>query len=278
MSAIDYLLIGHLTEDLTPAGAMVGGTAAYAGLTAQALGMKTGLVTSYHQLNLPALDGIQIINHQSEQNTTFENLAEDGKRIQFIFSQANLLKPAHLPSAWQNPAIVHLAPVIGEVDEAIAELFPQSLVVTTPQGWMRQVNAQNRVQPQTWLGAETCLKHCHAAIFSIEDICGDEDLVEAYAGMVDVLVVTESKAGCRLYWRGDVRYFKPHTVTFENDTGAGDIFAAAFFHRLHATRNPWEAARFATCLAAQSVTRTGLSSIPTRDEIIQAQVEIIETY
>ena len=33
-------------------------------------------------------------------------------------------------------------------------------------------------------------------------------------------------------------------------TGAGDIFAAAFFWRLYVTRDPWEAARFATHLAS----------------------------
>ncbi len=44
--------------------------------------------------------------------------------------------------------------------------------------------------------------------------------------------------------------------------------------RLYTTRDPWEAARFATLLAANSVTRTGLNSIPTPDEIQECTVEV----
>ena len=57
-------------------------------------------------------------------------------------------------------------------------------------------------------------------------------------------------------------------------TGAGDIFAACFFTRLYMTRDPWEAARFATQLSAISVTRPGLTGIPTQDEIEACMVEV----
>jgi sugar/nucleoside kinase (ribokinase family) len=65
-------------------------------------------------------------------------------------------------------------------------------------------------------------------------------------------------------------------MTEVDPTGAGDIFAAAFFTRLHATRDPWEAGRFATHLAAFSVTRRGLEGIPNRDEVEICLTEIIE--
>jgi sugar/nucleoside kinase (ribokinase family) len=58
-------------------------------------------------------------------------------------------------------------------------------------------------------------------------------------------------------------------------TGAGDIFAAAFFIRLFNTRDPWEAARFATALAAYSVTRVGLNGIPTKNEIESCLMEVL---
>jgi sugar/nucleoside kinase (ribokinase family) len=60
-----------------------------------------------------------------------------------------------------------------------------------------------------------------------------------------------------------------------DSTGAGDIFAAALFARLYATRDPWEAARFATQLAARSVTRIGLNGIPTLKEIEECLMEVI---
>jgi sugar/nucleoside kinase (ribokinase family) len=43
---------------------------------------------------------------------------------------------------------------------------------------------------------------------------------------------------------------------------------------MFATRDPWEAARFATQLAARSVTRLGLEGIPTQDEIDECLTEV----
>jgi hypothetical protein len=43
---IDYLVIGHLTKDLTPQGSRMGGTASFASLTGKALGMRVGIITS----------------------------------------------------------------------------------------------------------------------------------------------------------------------------------------------------------------------------------------
>ena len=64
-------------------------------------------------------------------------------------------------------------------------------------------------------------------------------------------------------------------MTVQDTTGAGDIFAAAFFFRLYTTRDPWESARFATQLAAASVTRIGLDGIPTQEEIQECMAEVL---
>jgi sugar/nucleoside kinase (ribokinase family) len=77
-----------------------------------------------------------------------------------------------------------------------------------------------------------------------------------------------------VFWNGDVRRFRPPPAVEIDGTGAGDVFAAAFFYRLHTTRDPWEAARFANHLASCSVTRTGLDSIPTREEVLESMVEV----
>lgn len=45
---VDYLVIGHVTQDLTPSGPVLGGTAAYAALTARAMGLRVGVVTACH--------------------------------------------------------------------------------------------------------------------------------------------------------------------------------------------------------------------------------------
>ena len=53
LEPIDYLVIGHLTVDLTPEGPRLGGTATYASLTAKALGMRVGIVSSWG-MEIPA--------------------------------------------------------------------------------------------------------------------------------------------------------------------------------------------------------------------------------
>jgi hypothetical protein len=75
-----------------------------------------------------------------------------------------------------------------------------------------------------------------------------------------------------VFWNGDVRRFRPPPVG-NRWHRRGDVFAAAFFYRLHTTRT-WEAARFANHLASCSVTRTGLDSIPTREEVLESMVEV----
>jgi sugar/nucleoside kinase (ribokinase family) len=119
------------------------------------------------------------------------------------------------------------------------------------------------------------LQQAGAAVISIEDVEGDEERVEEMASACRILAVTEANHGARLYWNGDVRRFRPPPVEEVDATGAGDIFATAFFSRLYSTRDPWEAARFATQISAFSVTRVGLESIPTPQEIQECLIEVL---
>ncbi|MBE0695387.1 MAG: ribokinase, partial [Anaerolineaceae bacterium] len=104
---------------------------------------------------------------------------------------------------------------------------------------------------------------------------GNESIIEDMASSARVLVVTEGANGARLYWNGDVRRFRPQQMMEADPTGAGDIFATAFFYRLSTTRDPWEAARFATNLASFSVMRFGLEGVPTAEEVQSCMTEVI---
>jgi len=103
---------------------------------------------------------------------------------------------------------------------------------------------------------------------------GDERRLEEMATYCQILAVTEGSKGVRIYWNGDIRRFPAPEADVMDTTGAGDIFATAFFIRLHKTRNPWEAARFANLLASISVSRIGLQAIPTPEEIQTCMIEV----
>ena len=63
---VDYLVIGHITVDLTPSGPVIGGSASYSALTARALGLRVGVVTVRgNEIPLTALDGIAIVEFES---------------------------------------------------------------------------------------------------------------------------------------------------------------------------------------------------------------------
>ena len=276
LQPVDYLLIGHVAVDLTPTGKQLGGTVSYAALTAQALGMRVGIVTSAGEdAPLHILDGMQIVNIPTEQSTIFENVKTAHGRKQTLHHQATPILFGHIPPIWRDAPIVHLAPIAQEVDGAMAKQFGSSWVGVTPQGWMRDWDEKGSVFAKAWENSEQLLGQVGGVVMSIEDIDRDLELVEWMAHHTRLLCLTEGDQGAVLHWHGDRRRFRPIAVEEVDATGAGDIFAAAFFTRLARTRDPWEAARFATHLAAYSVTRVGLQGIPTQKEIEHCLMEVL---
>lgn len=277
LEPIDYLIIGHLTVDRTPHGLQIGGTAAYAALTAQMLGLRVGVVTSWgSELPLGVLRGIPVASYPTDQSTTFENIQTPEGRKQFLHHTAPTLDYYMVPEPWRAAQIVHLAPVAQEVEPGLVRNFPAALIGVTPQGWLRAWDTEGRVHLTEWPEADFVLHRSGAAVISVEDLGRSEERIEELATYSRVLAVTEAAEGVRLYWNGDVRRFRPPEVTEVDSTGAGDIFAAAFFARLYTTRDPWEAARFANQLAAWSITRRGLLGVPTPQEVQESMVEILD--
>ncbi len=275
LPAVNYLIIGHVSRDLTPEGPALGGTAAYAGLTARALGLRVGVVTAVGpDLDLTPLQDLYLECLPSQVSTTFENRYSPSGREQWLHALAPGLGAEAIPPAWRTAPIVHLAPIAGEVDPALVDFLGAGLLGVTPQGWMRAWDKHGHVRPSRFESADTVLPAAGAVVVSLEDVAGDEALIEDMAERCRLLVVTEGPGGARLYWNGDRRRIPAPRVPEIDPTGSGDIFAAAFFIRLYQTRDPWEAARFANFLASASVTRRGIDAIPRPEEIEAASVQV----
>jgi sugar/nucleoside kinase (ribokinase family) len=276
LEPVDYLVIGHVTEDITPTGRRIGGTATFSALTARAFGLRVGIVTSVSaQTPLSALAGIPLVNVATPHSTTFENIRTAAGRTLILHRQAAPISLESVPESWCRSAIVHLGPVAQELPGEIAKGFSAALLGMTPQGWLRTWDGTGHVSACKWAGAESLLPLAGAVVISREDVQGDDDVIEAMAQHTRVLAVTESAAGAVLYWNGDRRRFRAPETQLIDDVGAGDVFAAALFIRLYMTRDPWEAARFATLLAARSVTRSGLEGVPMPQEIEACGVEVL---
>jgi sugar/nucleoside kinase (ribokinase family) len=269
MAIPDYLVIGHITKDLLAEGFTVGGTVMYASVTAQRLGKRAAIVTSAAaDLVLPPVfDGIQVARALSPATTTFRNIYVDGTRQQYVKAIADPIQSQAIPAAWRQVPLVHLGPLVGEVDEAVVHQFAGSRVIATPQGWFRSWDEAGLVSLGRWPGAGRLLPYLTALILSDEDVRGDPACVERFAAVTRILVLTHGPRGATVYHAGEVRDFPTRPAKEVDPTGAGDVFAAAFLIRLAEVDDPWEAARFANVVGSFSVEGQGVSAIPSREQV-----------
>jgi sugar/nucleoside kinase (ribokinase family) len=234
-----------------------------------------GIVTAWaEESGKEIFEDIAITNHPCETSTTFSNEYTASGRVQKISHLAPELAYYHIPESWRKASLVHLAPVAREVPPNIIRMFPESRVYLTLQGWLRRWDEQGHVAPDTWPEAAYILQQAHAAVLSEEDVEGDQTTIEAMAAAAPVLVVTRGAQGADLYTRGSIHHIPAPTVQEVDPTGAGDIFAAAFFAQLHYHGNPLQAAQFAVLLASDSVTRPGLAGAPTEETLYQINKEV----
>lgn len=272
----DYLLIGHVTRDLTPTGPVLGGTVSYSARMAAVLGLRVGIITAAPlDMDLSALGSFPIHRIPSETATTFENIQTPRGRIQYLHQQSKAITADDIPLEWRNAALVHLGPVANEIDSGLVDAFPNSFIGITAQGCLRAADEQHRVHYHPWSQAPLVLPRCDAVIISTEDVENQEERIQEFLKHSKILVVTEGEYGARVHWKGDVRHFSAPKVEVVDLTGAGDIFAAVFFARLQATRDPWLACAQAVHLASLSVTRRGVDGVPTAQEVQSALMEIV---
>ncbi len=273
---IDYLVIGHITNDVSETTKNLGGTASYSALTARAMGFRAGIISSYsEETDISPLDGIPIINYPSDFTTTFHFQNTNEGRILTLLHKALSLNYHNIPETWRNASIIHLGPLDQEIEPSIARYFNNSFIGITPQGWLRRWDQNGRIYSSEWPEATFILPFASACVVSNKDVNNNEERIEEMASSCHILAVTEGNQGARVFWNGDVRRFHPISTFNEVDTtGAGDIFATAFFIRLYDTHDAWEAARFATQIASHSIKRAGLKGIPTAEEISECTIEV----
>lgn len=275
MTIPDYLVIGTITKDLVGDGFEIGGTVTYAAVTASRLGKRSAIVTSAEpDLVLPdVLADVQVSRLPSQATTTFRNVYVDGTREQYISAFSDPIGPDAIPTEWRQAPLIHLGPLVGEFDESLVQLFPNSRVMATPQGWFRAWDETGHVSLGEWSGADRLLPHLTALILGEEDICGDPWCIERFVSATRTLVMTHGARGATVYHAGQVRHFPTRPANEVDLTGAGDVFAAAFLIRLDETaqlsgfEDPWEAARFANVVASFSVEGQGTSAIPSREQV-----------
>jgi sugar/nucleoside kinase (ribokinase family) len=265
-----YLLVGTVTKDLLPHDRFtIGGTVTYAGSVVKRLGWQPVIITAAAPdfVPPPFLADARWHILPSAATTTFRNIYTPQGRQQTVGPIARSIGPADIPPACRNISLVHLCPLAQDVAASVTRLFENSLLVTTPQGWLRQWDAEGVVSLGDWQGAAEILPRVQATVISIEDIEGNWAIAEKWAGQTSILIVTQDKEGCTVFHQGQRLAVPPRPAAPTDPTGAGDVFAAAFFIRYHETDDLWHSAYFANVFASMAIERAGPEGIPARAEV-----------
>ncbi|MDP2949448.1 MAG: PfkB family carbohydrate kinase [Chloroflexota bacterium] len=273
MAAPHFLVIGHLVKDKVAAGFRLGGTAAYASLTASKLGVPTAVLTSAAaDLDLAALPpDIDVRLLPAPQTTVFENVYGPQGRTQYVWGRAGAIAAQDVPDEFCQARIVLLGPLVGEVEEEVVRCFPRSLLAISPQGWLRAIRPDGRVErmsPLRWR-PRLLLQHSQALFVSEEDLppAEAEETLARWTAQVPILFFTLGARGSRLWHEGHWRQVPAFPATEVDPTGAGDVFAAAFLVRYAETIDVGQAALFAAAAASLSVEDEGTAAIPSRAQV-----------
>jgi hypothetical protein len=231
------------------------------------MGARVGVHTSasYEPGLIDTLSGVLVARIPAEYTTCFVNDYSSGRRQQTIESVAEKLTYEQILPEWRHPPIVHLGPLCQEIDTALVERFPRSLIGVTPQGWMREWDENGLVWPIDWADADRVLRKADVVVISEDDVA-HPSVISDWAGKARMLVVTLGDGGCDVYRQGGSEPF--HSAAFKSateidPTGAGDVFAAAFMWHLHKSGGDWKtAADWANCVASFVVEKRGVSGVP----------------
>ncbi len=274
------VVCGNVTLDRTPDGMTPGGPAYYAGQAWRALGAQTKVLTAAAaDFPAEALQGIEAEVVRSTSTTVFQNrYGQDGVRTQRVEAQAGPLSPQNLPSRWRQPDVLHVVPVLSEVDLASirAALNPR-LTGLCAQGLVRVVEADGTVTQPPWDPPPSLLAAADAVILSEDDVRGQGDLLDRLARAVPVVAFTHGARGCDIIVRGRTTRVGVYPVEEVDPTGAGDVFAAGFLFAMAQGAEPAEAARLGAAAASFVVEGLGGTALPrVQDAFARAeQVRII---
>jgi hypothetical protein len=237
------------------------------------MGLRVGLFTSCGQdIDLEAMEDIEILNQESPLTTTFKNQYSGSERNQVLLERAPDLDLNLLPDNWKNARIIHFAPVANEIAINSGELIADSPTYYSLQGWLRKWDNNGEISPIQFPNIPRLPGNPLGGFLSIEDLGNDRTFLDPLRDLFPLLILTLGPDGAQLYQGQNVSSVPSPPVSESDPTGAGDIFATAFIidNVIH-KRSKIDSAVFASALAALSTTKPGQAGIPSSREIKEIQ-------
>jgi sugar/nucleoside kinase (ribokinase family) len=268
------LVVGHVTLDRFANDELPGGGAYYGGHVARGLGATVRVLTAAGDDFPPdALAGLEAHVLPAPRTTRFANAyRSDGTRRQRADLSAGPLVPAALPAGWAETDVLHLSPVLGEVDLAAWRAAVRARFVgVQAQGLVRTLEPDGAVSPRRWEPTTAELVGVDAVVLGEDDVAGQDALVERLAAAVPVVALTRGDDGCDLFTGGAAVRVGVFRTFQEDPTGAGDAFAAGLFFGLARGDDPVRAAQLGAAAGSVVVEGRAGGALPrAREALVRA--------
>ena len=235
-----YLLLGNVTQDLTPDGSTFGGTAYFSSRAASALGYRVVVATRLPRRDARCLAAtvpeIEWRVGPASEATAFSNIYGPEGRTQLVHARAPRLTATEVLGLAPKAEIVHLGPILRETGPSVVKAVAgRDFVVLTGQGLLRMVDGQGHVRVDLPQSAAKAFAAAHVSILSTEDLAGDVESARALLSRSRVGVLTDGPGAIQAHEDGRWLRFPVTERPMRNPTGTGDVFAVAFYSAYRAT-------------------------------------------
>ena len=254
------LMVGHVTIDRFDDGReALGGAALYGGLLYARAGLETAVITAGDPDELAdrmgvLADELDVLVHPAPSLTTFGLSGSGAGRVLRVLERA-----PDVPVVDVEAGIVHLGPVAAEIGPEWSH--QDGLVGLTPQGLIRRWGEDGFIHLYRRPGLEEF--RVGAVVMDEQEATCAPVLADSWRnGAVVAITRGDGPASVR---RGDEHLEAPALeVRAVDDTGAGDVFAAALLVALSEDSTLPDAVRFAHAAAGLHVEGLGPGTVPTR--------------
>jgi len=236
-------------------------------------GIKSHIVSSYGKdFSKYANDFIFTENPNGDKTLLYENIVTNGHRVQYC-RNSDCSSPVPLSEKiidlLQKTDILIVAPQISNysaayISDVMSHLSGNSLKILLPQGFMRHISGDDKIEKREFAEAESILPYFDAVIASDEDYDNILDLAEKWAEHKagSSIVITQAERGATVFHKGEVKQISTTPLPFDkikNPVGSGDMFSAQFTIGLHNKLHPHDAVHEANKTTAQALLAESLS-------------------
>jgi sugar/nucleoside kinase (ribokinase family) len=276
-----FLVVGNLTKDIIRTSQderiVFGGAASYCSITAVKLGCDTHVLSKGNdELNgwIKTLrnSGINVDLQRSERTTYFINDYLEGKRKQFVLSDAGEIDFKTLG----RMDVIHLGPVFNEITlDCLKKARKKCRILSLDtQGFARNLNGKEVVK-SFWEEREDFLKYvdllkvgreemgCVSRERDYEKVCEE---LKSFG--VEVVELTLGEEGS-IVAEEEIHRIPAYRTTLIDKTGSGDVYSTAFAVRYFETKNALESGLFASAAASFVVEDFGAKNIKDRKKVLE---------